>query len=188
MRSCWCGRGGCRRKRAVNHAANETSEPENCAALASVMVRCSGRMRRQGSGCEGAVRNRAFTPNVCTVDESCTLVGMSSLADRREIWRVRLDQSRVDFFTTEFGRCSTFLKLAATPLQTGNRESANTAIANAEQGYKTLNRYLSDQKHIFRLTPDQRPEFMVELGRLREKLDSTTGLTITRSLNLLLFF
>jgi len=98
-------------------------------------------------------------------------LGMSAQPNPPENPRVKLNQNRVDFLKTDLSVCSTFLDLAATRLKMGNRKSAKTAIANAEKGYKTLSRYLTDRKHSSHLTADQIREIKSEMKRLRERLN-----------------
>ena len=101
----------------------------------------------------------------------CNTVGMSGGSVRVEEIRAQVAQSRERFLRTDFTLCSTFVQLALTRLQIGNRQSAEQAIASAEAGYRTLTHFLSDPKHISHLTANQHREFDAELQKLRKKLD-----------------
>ena len=96
---------------------------------------------------------------------------MSDQSDPPEPMRARLSQSHVDFLRTDLSLCFTFADLADTRLKMGNQESAGQAIADAETGYQTLSRFLSDSKHVRHLTDDEIRELTAELRRLRERLD-----------------
>ena len=53
----------------------------------------------------------------------------------------------------------------------GNHESADRSLASAKRGYSSVVRFMSDPKHIDRLTEEQREEFTAGLQRLRATLD-----------------
>jgi hypothetical protein len=96
---------------------------------------------------------------------------MSDPSEPAELLRARLDHNLRNFLRTDLSLCFTFADLAATMFIAGNPVSAQQAMADAEKGYQTLSRFLSDPKHIRHLTGDEIQEFRAELQRLRERLD-----------------
>ena len=81
------------------------------------------------------------------------------------------DQHRLDFIKTELGLCFTFSIIAARKYETGNQESAEKSMANAEKAYETVRKILSDRKHSTHLTEETIQESTWKLERLRDKLD-----------------
>ena len=96
---------------------------------------------------------------------------MADAAEKMAFLQRQSDQTRVQFLQTEFDTCFTLVGVAETELHTGLREHGRRSIEHAEQGYATLQRFLSDPKHSDRLTDDQQTDFAQELRRLRERLD-----------------
>ena len=81
------------------------------------------------------------------------------------------DRHRLNLIRNELTLCFTFSTIAARRFETGNLESAETSMANAEIAYKTVLQILSDPKHSKRLTAESIQETTGELERLRERLD-----------------
>jgi len=71
----------------------------------------------------------------------------------------------------ELALCFTFSTIAARRYETGNQESAENSMANAEKAYETVIHFLSDRKHSTHLTQETIQEFTAELDRLRDRLD-----------------
>jgi len=85
--------------------------------------------------------------------------------------REALDSRRVEFLRTELTLCFTFIRLADTEHKIGGREHAQGFIKDAEKGYSTLQRFLSDPKHNRHLTEDETRELSGEMHRLRGEID-----------------
>jgi hypothetical protein len=92
-----------------------------------------------------------------------------------EILRAKLNQRRIDSLKNEFAMCTTLALVAATKTTLGERKAADKAIADAEKGYGTISRLLSDPKIFTHLTSDLIQEFTAELQRLRDRLDGVQG-------------
>ncbi len=71
----------------------------------------------------------------------------------------------------ELALCFTFSTIAARRYETGNQESAENSMANAEKAYETVIHFLSDRKHSTHLTQETIQEFTAELDRLLDRLD-----------------
>src|SRR6266699_3369429 len=82
-----------------------------------------------------------------------------------------LDRHRVEFMKNELALCFTFSTIAARKYETGDQESAETSMANAEKAYETVIHFLSDRKHSTHLTQETIQEFTAELERLRVRID-----------------
>jgi hypothetical protein len=72
---------------------------------------------------------------------------------------------------SELALCFTFSTIAARRYESGDQESAETSMANAEKAYETVIHFLSDTKHSTHLTRETIQEFTAELERLRDRLD-----------------
>jgi hypothetical protein len=64
------------------------------------------------------------------------------------------DRHRLDLIKTELALCFTFSTIAARKYETGNQESADRSMANAEKAYETVLQFLSDPKHSTHLTEE----------------------------------
>jgi hypothetical protein len=73
--------------------------------------------------------------------------------------------------------CITLAGIAETKRQIGDDEGGELATLHAEEVYLTLERLLSGPKHVKHITDEEQRELMVEMGRLRKKLD---GFTVSR--------
>ena len=96
---------------------------------------------------------------------------MSTPSDPHANLKANLDRHRVEFMKSELALCFTFSTIAARKYETGNQESAETSMANAEKAYETVIHFLSDRKHSTHLTQETIQEFTAELDRLRDRLD-----------------
>src|SRR5690348_12173705 len=96
---------------------------------------------------------------------------MADPGGKMAILQRQADETRVQFLKTEFDTCFTLAGIAEGELRSGLRENARRSIAHAEQGYATLQRFLSDPKHAGRLTGEQQRDFRKEMERLRKNLD-----------------
>ena len=81
------------------------------------------------------------------------------------------DQHRLGFLQCELGLCFTFSVLAARRYETGNRESADRSLANAEKASSSVIFFLSDPKHAKHMTDEEVGDITGELERLRQRLD-----------------
>ncbi len=85
--------------------------------------------------------------------------------------KAQADQARIVFLRTDIQVCFTFASLAETEHKTGHRENAERSLADAEKGYATVSRFLSDPKHAAHISPEAHQELSTELERLRTTLD-----------------
>jgi len=72
---------------------------------------------------------------------------------------------------SELALCFTFSTIAARRYETGDQESANKSMANAERAYETVIHFLSDPMHSKHLTGEESQDIGAELERLRNRLD-----------------
>ncbi len=99
--------------------------------------------------------------------------------DRRgELERLRTesDRNRLDFLRTDLGACFTLVELAVTEYHNGHREASRQSALHAEDGYATVSRYLSDERHAKHISREQREELESGLAQLRAKLDEFNGM------------
>jgi hypothetical protein len=82
---------------------------------------------------------------------------------------------RVEFLTSELTLCSTFLFVAAVKYEVVKKESAEEALANAEEVYSSVLPFVSDPKYSKHLTNEAIKEFTAGLRRLRRRLDGLKG-------------
>lgn len=94
-----------------------------------------------------------------------------SLADEFTRLKAQADRDRVDLLRAGLRTSFTFASVAEAELQTGNREAAELSLADAEKGYATVSRFLSDQKHAEHISKEIQRELAAELERLRQTLD-----------------
>ena len=92
------------------------------------------------------------------------------MGDTRDL-QSQLDQNRIDFLRTELGLSLTFANLAQTKREPGKEEHAKRAMASAEKGYATMQRFLSDPKHAEHIKDQERRELTEGMTELRRKLD-----------------
>jgi hypothetical protein len=79
--------------------------------------------------------------------------------------------NRIDFLRTELQTAFTFASVAETEQSMNNPEHATRSLADAEKGYATLIRFLSDPKHAKHITEEERVELSSGIERLRAQLD-----------------
>jgi hypothetical protein len=96
---------------------------------------------------------------------------MSTPPDSSANLQADSDRHRVALLKNELALCFTFSIIAAQKYETGNRESADKSMANAEKAYGTVIQFLSDPKHAKHLTKETIQECTAELERLRDRLD-----------------
>ncbi len=82
---------------------------------------------------------------------------------------------RIDFLRTELATCFSFASIAETERKTGDHANANRSVADAEKGYATMRRFLSDSKHAKHISEEERQELMAGMERLRATLDKLAG-------------
>ncbi len=80
-------------------------------------------------------------------------------------------QVRLEFLRTELAFVFTLARLADTEVKIGDLEGAESCIAQAEKGYSTLRRFLSDPKHASHITDEEHMEFTTGMERVRSTLD-----------------
>jgi len=78
---------------------------------------------------------------------------------------------QAEFLKIELETCSKSAKLASMMYQCGTRNSAERTIADAEQGYATILRFLSDPQYTKFLTIKATQEFTAKMKGLRKILD-----------------
>ena len=97
--------------------------------------------------------------------------GMSAPSDPYESLQAASNRHRVQFLKNELALCLSFSLIAARKYETGNQESAEKSMANAERAYETVVQLLSDPKHSKHLTKETIRECTAKLERLRDRLD-----------------
>ncbi len=85
-------------------------------------------------------------------------------------------QRPAEFLKIELETCSRSVTLASMMYQAGNRNSAERTIADAEQGYATVLRFLSDPQYSKSLTIKATQEFTAKMKGLRKALDAVQRL------------
>jgi len=78
---------------------------------------------------------------------------------------------QAEFLKIELETCSRSANLASMMYQAGNRNSAERIIADAEQGYATVLRFLADTQYSKHLTIKATQEFTATMKGLRKVLD-----------------
>jgi hypothetical protein len=81
------------------------------------------------------------------------------------------NDSHADFFKAELALCFTFVRVAETNFRIGHLKFADAAMSNAEEGWATAQRLLSDPKHAKHLTDEEIQDITTELRRLRARID-----------------
>jgi hypothetical protein len=81
------------------------------------------------------------------------------------------NRHRLNFIKIELSLCFTFSTAAARRYETGNQESADKSMDNAEKAYEAVIHFLSDPKHSKQLTFEETQETRAELEWLRGILD-----------------
>jgi hypothetical protein len=99
---------------------------------------------------------------------------MSDQPDPFENLQASLDHNLVNFLETDLALCFTFTDIAVARIETGNRQLAEQAIADAEKGYQTVSRFLAD-RHASDMNAEKKQELTAELQRLRKRLDGIQG-------------
>jgi hypothetical protein len=97
---------------------------------------------------------------------------MDGRIDRAVRLHEQVNVNRVAFLQTDLEACLTLTSVAATEYQAGAREAGDRARGEAEKGFSTISRMLSDPKHADHLTYEQHRHFSEGLGRLRRRLDA----------------
>jgi len=84
------------------------------------------------------------------------------------------NQKRIDFLRTELETSFTLASVAEAKQARGEPQ-AEQSLANAEIGYATLVRFLSDPKHAKHIPEQETMELKAGVERLRARLDSLAG-------------
>jgi hypothetical protein len=85
--------------------------------------------------------------------------------------KARIDRWRMEFLRVELSLSFTLVDLARTYYKMYKTELAERNFMNAEKGYSTLLRFLSDPKHSEHLPIDVQQELTTGMQRLRKTLD-----------------
>jgi hypothetical protein len=78
---------------------------------------------------------------------------------------------QAEFVKIELETCSRSVNLAYMMFQAGNRNGAGRTVADAEQGYATVLRFLSEPQYSKHLTIKDTQEFTATMKGLRKILD-----------------
>lgn len=81
------------------------------------------------------------------------------------------NRRRIEFLRTELEMSFTLASVAEVEQERGELHAAQ-ALRDAETGYATMVRFMSDPKHFHHMTEQERMELAAGLERLRAKLDS----------------
>jgi hypothetical protein len=96
---------------------------------------------------------------------------VSGQSDKFADLEAQTDRNRVQFLQRDLELCFTLASLAETEHDLGHREAANRSVAHAEEGYASIQRFLSDPKHTDHIGGEIGGELMAGLKRLRVTLD-----------------
>jgi hypothetical protein len=83
-----------------------------------------------------------------------------------DLLQAAIERSRVDFLRTNLDLWGTFVDLAKTEREIGDRAAAHRVLEKAETGYATVLRMSADVQN-----PDQKNDIEQRLADLRSKLD-----------------
>jgi hypothetical protein len=90
---------------------------------------------------------------------------MNDLRSLSEL-RAETEENRIDFLRTDLALCFTFIDLAQTELETGDRDAAMRVCAKAEDGYATIAGFVPEVNN-----PEHRNHITQRLAELRAVLD-----------------
>jgi hypothetical protein len=90
---------------------------------------------------------------------------LRSLSELRAL-RAETEENRIDFLRTDLALCFTFIDLAKTEIETGDRDTAMRVCAKAEDGYATIARFVPEVNN-----PEHRNHITQRLEELRAVLD-----------------
>jgi hypothetical protein len=82
--------------------------------------------------------------------------------------RAEMDQLLIDFIKADLDVCLTFVDVAETDYNMGNREHVERTCTNAEKGYLDMLRFFSQ---VTRMTAGVAEELQSKFKQLRERLD-----------------
>jgi hypothetical protein len=94
-----------------------------------------------------------------------------------EALRVQAEASRnrIDFLQTELKLSFTLASVAEGQQERGEQQEALKSLADAETGYATMVRFLSDPKYCKHITEQESMELSAGMERLRATLDRLAG-------------
>jgi len=75
----------------------------------------------------------------------------------------------------ELSLCFALAGVAETERNSGNNEHAKASLADAENGYATVQRFLSDPKHAKHINDQEHRELTKGMAEVRRKLDGLTS-------------
>jgi hypothetical protein len=82
-----------------------------------------------------------------------------------------LDNDLQQFLDTDLEICFRFAALAETRIAMGHHELSRHSLLDADRGYRSVLKFLSDPRHNSRITAAEMDEFRNKLARLRKRLD-----------------
>jgi hypothetical protein len=85
---------------------------------------------------------------------------------------IEFHHRQAEFVKLQLETCAKSANLASAMFQAGDRDRAERTIADAEQGYATVLRSLSDPKYSKYLTIKAIQEFTAKMRALRKMLDA----------------
>jgi len=86
--------------------------------------------------------------------------------------KVQSSDTAIEFLRTELSIALLFASLAEGQSKSGNHESAKRSVADAEEGYSALLKFLSEPTSVKFMSVEDHAVFSSALKRLRKKLDS----------------
>src|SRR4051794_17014067 len=90
---------------------------------------------------------------------------MSDLRTLSEL-QAETEENRINFLRTDLALCFTFIDLANTEIESGERDAAMRVCAKAEDGYATIARFVPEVRN-----PEHRSHITQKLAELRAVLD-----------------
>jgi hypothetical protein len=101
---------------------------------------------------------------------------MSGPSDNFADLEAQIDHNRIQFLQNDLQLCFTLVSLAETKHDVGYQEAAERAVVHAEEGYASIQRFLSDPKHADHIGDETRRGLAAGLVRLRARLDGVKDL------------
>jgi hypothetical protein len=81
------------------------------------------------------------------------------------------NRNRIEFLRVELETSFTLASVAEAEQERGEQQHAEQSLADAETGYATMVRFLSDPKHSKHITEEESRELGAGMERLRATLD-----------------
>jgi hypothetical protein len=96
---------------------------------------------------------------------------MSGPTDESDELPSKIRHQRIELLRTQLKTCFTLISVAEAARGMGNIEHAKRAALEAEKGYATVRRLLSDPMHTKNLSPEEHGELTGKLEDVRKKLN-----------------